>query len=392
MLLAHKIRLIPTPADEMYFARACGVARFAWNWSLATWQTMYAAWKLDPTQPKPSAYTVRKQLNAIKREQFPWMLEVTKCAAETAVLNLGTAYQNWFSSLSGKRRGPKVSAPTFKKKHRGRDSFKVDGMFIQLDGPRIRVPNLGWVRMRESVRFSGKVVSVTISRAAHAWFASVLVETNDVPPRSENQASVGVDVGIKALATFSDGRVVEGPKALTTLLQRLRRLSRAHSRKVKGSNNRRKSARCLARLHWRIANVRNDALHKLSHHLTTEYGFIAIEDLNVAGMLKNGRLARHIADAGFGELRRQLEYKAAQRGVQLEVVNRWYPSSKTCSDCGSINEVLTLSDRFWVCMACGSTHDRDSNAAKNILAEAIRQVNITTPGAGVTVCESSATE
>jgi putative transposase len=169
------------------------------------------------------------------------------------------------------------------------------------------------------------------------------------------------------------------------LLQRLRRRSRAHSRKVKGSANRRKSAQDLARLHWRISNVRSNALHQLSHRLTRDYAWVALEDLNVKGMLSNRRLARHLADASFGELRRQLTYKAAQRGVQLAVVDRWYPSSKTCSGCGALNEALTLGTRVWVCTACGEVHDCDHNAAKNILAESIRTMN-TTPGAGVSAC------
>ncbi|MBU9200046.1 transposase [Burkholderia multivorans] len=387
VLLAHEIRLRPTPAQENHLLRACGTARFAWNWALAEWHRQYAAWKVDTTQVKPSEGALRKQLNAIKREQFPWMLEVTKCAPQEAIRSLGIAYSNWFASLSGKRKGPKVGAPRFKKKG-VRDSFKIHGELLAVDGSSIRIPNLGWVRMREPLRFAGVIKGATVKRRAHAWLISILVETDNLPPRTESQRAVGVDLGIKALATLSDGTVIEGPKALAGLLARLRRLSRAHSRKVKGSNNRKKSAQRLARLHWRIANVRNDALHKLTHHLTSEYGFIAIEDLNVKGMLANHRLARHIADAGFGEFRRQLSYKAALRGVQLHVLDRWYPSSKTCSSCGSLNEALTLSDRFWVCTACGTTHDRDANAAKNILAEAIRQASLTTPGAGVTVCES----
>lgn len=382
MLRVHKIRLVPNVAQESYFLRACGTSRFAWNWALTEWRRQYEAHKLDTAQPKPSEGALRKQLNAIKREQFPWMMEVTKCAPQEAIRALGTAYHNWFSSLSGKRKGLKVNAPRFKKKGQ-RDSFKFDEKFA-VDGPRIRIPNLGWVRMREPLRFRGSLKGATVSRTAHAWFVAILVDTDDIATRTESQRAVGIDVGVKALATLSDGSPpVLGPKALGVLLQRLRRLSRAHSRKQKGSTNRKKSAQRLARLHWRIACVRNDALHKLSDRLTRDYAWLAIEDLNVKGLLANRRLARHVGDAGFGELRRQLEYKAAQRGVQLVVVDRWYPSSKTCSECGTVNEALTLGDRHWVCTACGVKHDRDSNAAKNILAESIR---LMAPGAGVAVC------
>lgn len=382
MLRAHKIRLQPNQAQAQHFARACGTARFAWNWALGEWQKQYEAWKADNSVPKPSEGALRRQLNAVKREQFPWMLEVTKCAPQEAIIALGQAYKNWFDSLSGRRCGPKVQAPRFKKKGQ-HDKFKIHGELIQVDGCRICIPKLGWVRMREPLRFAGRVVGATVSRTAHAWHVALLVDTEDAPARSKSHAAVGVDVGISALATLSDGSSVEGPKALEALLQRLRRLSRAHSRKVKSSANRRKSAQALARLHWRVANVRGNALHQMSHRLTRDYAWIAIEDLNVKGMLANRRLARRLADASFGELRRQLAYKAELRGVHLAVVDRWYPSSKTCSGCGAINEALTLGTRTWVCTACGELHQRDHNAAKNILAESIRT---TTPGAGASAC------
>ncbi len=381
MLRTHKIRLNPTAAQAKHFAQACGVARFAWNWALAEWQRQYEAHKADPTLPRPNEMALRRQLNSLKREQFPWMLEVSKCAPESALINLGQAYKNWFASLSGKRAGPKVKSPSFKKKGRSRDSFKLSvGHFdINPETSRLRIPNLGWVSMRESLRFSGKLVSCTVSRTAHCWHAAITVETEDLPAKSESQAAVGVDLGISALSTLSTGTVVTGPKALGALLHRLRRLSRAHSRKAKGSANQRKSAARLARLHWRIGNVRDNALHQLSHRLTRDHGWVAIEDLNVRGMLANGRLARHIGDQGFGELRRQLTYKAAQRGVVLVTVDRFYPSSKMCSEFGEVNQGLTLADRTWTC-ACGAEHDRDVNAARNILAQSLRDAQLKCSG------------
>lgn len=401
MLRTHKIRLDPTAAQAQHLARACGVARFAWNWALAQWQQQYSAHKADPTQPKPCEMALRRQLNAIKREQFPWMLEVSKCAPESALINLGQAYQNWFASLGGKRKGAKVQAPTFKKKGKSRDSFKLSvGNFDirSSDTPnttehsRLRIPNLGWVRMRESLRFSGQLVCCTVSKTAHAWYATITVETPDIPAKSESQAAVGIDLGVSTLATLSTGGKFDGPKALGCLLQRLRRLSRAHSRKAKGSANRRKSAQQLARLHWRIANVRNDAIHKMTHALTKQHAWIAIEDLNVKGMLANGRLSRHIADASFGEIRRQLTYKAQQRGVELAVVDRFYPSSKTCSACGWVKTDLGLGERGWTCEQCAADHDRDVNAARNILAQSLRdaqareQKETTAAGQAVAAC------
>ena len=247
VLRSHCIRLDPTPTQATYFAKGCGTARFAYNWALERWQAQYVAHLKDPSQPAPNEGALRRELNAIKRTEFPWMMEVTKCAPQEAIRALGVAYKNWFQSLSGKRKGPKVSAPSRKRKGQ-RDSFKIHGNLIAVDGCRIRIPLLGWVRMREPLRFAGNIQSATVSRRAHTWHVALTVETDDLPARSESQAAVGVDVGLNHLAVFSDEQApVEGPKALRLLLQRLRRLSRAHSRKVKGSANRKKSAQRLAR-------------------------------------------------------------------------------------------------------------------------------------------------
>lgn len=371
MLRSHKIRLAPNQAQAVYFAKACGTARFAWNWALDRWNKQYEASVANPAVPSPSEGSLRRDLNSVKREQFPWMFEVTKCAPQEAIIALGAAFKNWFDSMSGKRPGPKMGRPDFKKKGKCRDSFKVHGNVIAVEGSRIRIPLLGWVRMREPLRFDGAVKTCTVSRTADCWFVSLTVETESIPGRTESQGAVGVDLGLLHLAVLSSGEKEPGPKALGVLLGRLKRLSRAHSRKVKGSANRRKSALRLARLHWRIANVRGDALHKLSDSITSENGWVAVEDLHVKGMLGNQHLARHIADAGWAEFRRQLTYKAQMRGVTLAVVDRFFPSSKTCSACDSVNEDLTLADRKWTCACCGAEHDRDVNAAKNLLKRSI---------------------
>lgn len=371
MLRAHKIGLDPNQAQAVYFAKACGTARFAWNWALDQWNRQYEAWKLDSSLERPSEGSLRRQLNAVKRDEFPWMLEVTKCAPQESIIALGVGFKNWFESLSGKRPGPKMARPDFKKKGKCRDAFKVHGNVVTVEGSRIRIPLLGWVRMREPLRFAGQLKSCTISRTAGRWFISLTVETDSAPARTENQGAVGVDVGISHLAVMSTGAKESGPKAMAVLLGRLKRLSRAHGRKLKGSANRRRSAARLGRLHWRIASVRGDALHKLSNSLTRDHSWVAIEDLNVKGMILNRPLSRHIADAGWGELRRQLTYKAGQRGVTLAVVDRFFPSTKTCSECQAVNEALTLADRNWTCACCGAEHDRDVNAARNILKRSI---------------------
>ena len=372
MLRAHKIALDPNNAQATHFARACGVARFAYNWALAEWTRQYEAWKADNSLPKPNQMALRRQLNAIKRSEFPWMLEVTKCAPQLAIMQLGEAFRNFFAK--------RAKYPKFRKKgiH---DRFSISNDQFQIEGRRIRIPNLGWVRMREALRFRGKIVSATISRVADRWFASICVSVSDTDhaaslnlrsiPQAESQGAVGVDLGVSALATLSTGEVISGPKALACLLPRLRRLSRSVARKQKGSANRRKARLKLARHYARIANIRADALHKLTTDLTRRFELIGIEDLNVKGMLSNRHLSRSVSDMGFFEFRRQLDYKARDTGSLVVMADRWFASSKTCSDCGWKLEELPLSVRSWTCPNCGAEHERDVNAAKNLKEYAV---------------------
>lgn len=365
MLIAHRIALDPNNVQATYMARAAGTARFAYNWALAEWKRQYEAWKDDNSLPKPSQAALRRQLNAIKRERFPWMLEVTKNAPQMAIIQLGQAFKNFFAG--------RARSPQFRKKG-AHDRFTLTNDQFAIDGSRIRIPNLGWVRMREMLRFAGKIMSATISRVADRWFVSIAVDTPDNShlPKAENQGAVGVDLGVSALATLSTGDPpITGPKAHKALLDRLRRLSRSLSRKVKGSANRRKAKAKLAKLHARIAAIRSDFLHKLTTDLTRRFHTIGIEDLNVRGMMANRHLARSIADMSFFEFRRQLEYKAAMRGGVVKVADRFYASSKTCSDCGYTLETLPLSVREWTCPACGVIHDRDVNAAINLKNRAV---------------------
>jgi putative transposase len=333
--------------------------RFAYNWALAEWQRQYEAHKADASLPKPSQMALRRQLNSIKAEQFPWMLEVTKNAPQMAIIQLGAAFKNFFAG--------RAKYPKFRKKGL-HDRFSLTNDQFGIDASRIRIPNLGWVRMRETLRFAGKILSATVSRVADRWFVSITVDIPDdlLRPKAENQGAVGVDLGVSALATLSTGESIAGPKAHKALLCRLQRLSRWLSRKVKGSENRKKAKVKLSRLHARIGNIRNDGLHQLTTNLTRRFHTISIEDLNVKGMVKNRHLSRAVSDMGFFEFRRKLDYKAAQRGGMIVVADRWYPSSKTCSGCGHKLETLTLSVREWTCPECGSIHDRDVNAAINL--------------------------
>jgi putative transposase len=356
-------------------ARAAGVARFAYNWALGEWQRQYALCKTDPALPKPGEAALRRQLNAIKRSAFPWMLEVTKNAPQMAIINLRRAFENFFAG--------RARYPTFRRKGRD-DRFTITNDQFSVDGKRIRIPKLGWVSMHESLRFAGRIVSATVSRHAGHWYASITVDTlgaTALPP-AENQGVVGVDLGITALATLSTGETFAGPKALRTLLKKLRRLGRSLSRKVKGSCNRAKARLKLAKLHERIANVRHDSLHKLTANITQRFHTIVIEDLNVKGMLKNHCLARAIADMGFYELRRQLTYKAARRGGIVLVADRWYPNSKLCLDCGYKLDTLDLGVRHWICPACHTCHDRDVNAAINLRNSAVSSIVAACGGEG----------
>ena len=379
MYLAHRIRLDPNDVQATYLARAAGTARFAYNWALAEWKRQYEACKLDPALPKPNETALRRQLNAIKREMFPWMLEVTKNAPQMAIQQLGCGFKNFFEGRAG--------YPKFRRKGRD-DRFTLTNDQFSIKDKFIRIPKLGWLRMCEALRLSGKVVSASIKRVADRWYASIVVDTDaSFLPPAENQGAVGVDLGVMALATLSTGEIVVGPKALRSLLARVKRLARSLSRKVKGSRNYAKAKIRLARLHAgspdrRIADIRRDGLHKLTTSITRRFQIIGIEDLNVKGMLGNRCLARLIADMGFGELRRQLEYKAAWCGGQVVVVDRWYPSSKTCSSCGHRLDMLELQVRRWRCPHCGALHDRDVNAAINLRNMAVSSTVAACGGAG----------
>jgi putative transposase len=369
MLISHRIALDPNDKQATYFARACGTARFAYNWALGEWQRQYEAHRNDPSLPRPSEAALRRQLNDIKVARFPWMQEVTKNAPQQAIKNLGAAFKRFFAG-DGKY-------PRFKKKGQ-HDSFRADNgtdknhlHAVEIKGQKIKLSVLGWVRMREPLRFNGNVKSAVVSRTADRWFVSLTVEIEHVTPVRENQAAGGVDLGVSSLATMSDGSAVIGPKALRSNLARLKRLSRSLSRKAKGSANRRKAKARIARLHARIGNIRKDALHKLTTGLVERFTVIGIEDLNVRGMMANDRLARSIADMGFHGFRRQLEYKAEMRGSRIVVADRWHPSSKTCSACGVVVDALPLAVREWECVACGVHHDRDVNAAKNLMKIAV---------------------
>jgi len=363
---AHKIQLCPNNKQANYFAQACGAARFTYNWALTEWKRQYEAGE------KLSPYKLKKEFNAIKRVNFPWILKVTKCAPEQAFNDLGAAFQNFFRNV---KNGKKPGYPKYKKRG-ARDSFYIANDRIKFDGKKVRVPKLGWVKTRETLRFEGEILSATVSKIAGKWFVAVQVEQKiqDLKPTGP---VIGIDVGIKSLAVVSDGRVFENPRTLQKQEARLRMFQKAVSRKKKGSNNRKKAILKLQRQHHRITCIRKDSLHKLTSAITKGVSVIGIEDLHVKGMVKNRRLSKTLSDASLGELHRQLEYKAQWHRVDVVKADKFYPSSKTCSKCGSVKTDLALSDRVYRC-DCGFEMDRDLNAAINLKNLAV--------GSTVTAC------
>ena len=362
MIFAHKIALDLTGQQEVYCRQAAGTARFTYNWGLAHWQMQYR------NGEKPTAATLKKQWNAIKYERYPWLSDIHRDAHAQPFTNLNTAFQKFFRH--------EAQYPTFKKKGR-HDSFYLANDKVHIQGKRLRIPKLGWVRMREALRFTGKLMSATVSRTADRWYVSFSVQI-DAFPSCENQAGwVGVDLGVTHLATLSTAEHIDGPKPLKAALKQLRRANRTLARRVKFSANWHKAKAKLGRLHARIAAIRTDALHKLTTRLTQSYAEVVIEDLHVKGMVRNHKLARAISDMGFGSFRQMLTYKAEAYGCMVHVASRWFPSSKLCRMCGVLNETMRLQDRVFLCADCGHTEDRDVHAAKNLQRYPGLQGNLT---------------
>jgi putative transposase len=375
---AYRFALDPTPAQERALRSHAGAARFAWNWGLAKCKDRYEAegkWY--------SAVDLHKLWNAAKKADpaLVWWQENSKCAYQEAFRDLDRALRDFTASKKGDRRGRRVGFPRFKKRGRCREAFRFGSGVMRCSGATVTLPRLGTVRTHESARKlarrlengTARILSATVSRTAQRWFVSFTVQVERAVPRCHARpgSAIGIDLGVKTLLTGVDasGNVVTvaGPKALRSSLRRLRRAGRAHSREAKSSANRAKAAARLARLHARVASVRADALHKATSDLASRYERVGAEDLNVAGMVRNRRLARAISDAGFGQARRMLAYKTTWNGGALVTAGRFYPSSKTCSGCGAVKAKLALSERTYACTACGLVMDRDVNAAVNLL-------------------------
>jgi putative transposase len=371
MIRAHKIRLHPTEKQKNYFARAAGTSRFVWNWALAEWNRHYEAGE------KPTALKLKKQFNEIGRQQFPWTWEVTKNASDQPFLDLGKAFTAFFE---GQTHGKRVGRPKLKSKKCSRPSFYEANDQFELGDHRMWIPKLGWVNMAENLRFQGKVTGARVTRSAEWWFVSITVELPDEKPEKRT-AAVGVDVGLNRLATLSTSEGYENQAFLRTSLKKLRQANKRLHRRVKGSKNREKARRQVARLHYRITCMRDDVLHKLTTRLADCYGIVGIENLNLKGLLKNRKLARSFSDAALGKLLNLLTSKVEQRGGQVVKVDRFFPSTKSCHGCGWKWEEMELSDRIFLCQNHQCSYyqfpqDRDHNAALNMLREALRLVGL----------------
>jgi len=346
---SFKTQLDLTNKQKTACARHAGVARHAWNWALDVCRQAY-----QDKEKRPSAIDLHKRLVAEVKTVSAWYYDVSKRAPQEALRNLDKAYKRFFKKLGG--------FPKRKKKGR-RDSFYLEGA-IQIKGKKIRLPVLGWVRTFEKLPTSSPKNCV-VSKQGGKWFVSFKLDHKSQPTAKAVDV-VGVDLGIATLATLSTGKTFDNPKASGRNQAKLKALQRKLGRQKKGSNNRAKTKEKISRLHYRIACIRADHLHRLTSHLAKNHGKIAIEDLNVKGMLKNRKLAKAIADVGFYEFRRQLTYKCEWYGSELVVVDRFFPSSKLCSNCGSRKDRLELSERVYECESCGVSLSRDFNAALNL--------------------------
>jgi len=362
MLRAYKTELDPNNKQRTLLVRYCGVARFVYNWALADRIERY---KQDSAT---NHYEQKRRFNALKGEQFPWVKDVAYVVTESSFANCDRAYRNFFRRV--KAGDKEVGFPKFKSRRHGLGSFTLRGN-IHIAENTVKLPRIGELRLKEDgyLPVNGiKILSANICERAGHWFISLQVEEPDLPVPPVGNGVIGVDLGVKVLATCSDGTVFPNPKSLYRYEKKLAHIQRELSRRKKGSKNRAKSKRRVANLHYRIANIRRYSLHEVSRYLTVRAKpeVIVLEDLNVSGMLKNRHLSKAIADASFGEIRRQLEYKCQWYGVGLKVADRFYPSSKTCSECGAVKPLLKLSERTYVCEKCGAIIDRDFNAAKNL--------------------------
>ena len=365
-IVAHQIELVVNNKQISRLRQHRGAARVAFNHALRDFKAGLDAneWRGDRT--------LRPRFNAVKFKEYPWMNSpnLSMNAGKNAIVSLGVAIKNWNASRQGTRRGPKVGFPQPKKLKRCGYKYQADNGrgSVKVVDNHVVLPAIGPVRLRETPRFTGEVRKAFIKFKGEKWFVTLTYARPADPPVAETGEIIGIDMGLKSLATLSDGAKYQSPKPLARLLVRLRKLNKELSRRVKGSNRRKETKRKLSKLHCRIASIRGDHLHKTTSEITNRPGLgeVRVETLNIKGLMKNRRVARAFADAGIAEFLRQIEYKCRWRGVGFRKADRFYPSSKRCHACREKNDALTLAMRDWACGHCGARFDRDWRAAINL--------------------------
>jgi putative transposase len=387
---AYRYALDPSPRQRRALSSHTGASRFAYNWALEhVRQRMEAKAAGQDVQVPWTLFELRRDWNQAKHQVAPWWAENSKEAYSSGLEGLARALRNWQEAKQGRRSGPRMGFPRRKRKGGGAEScrFTTGAIHLEADRHHVILPRLGRIRTHESTRKlarrleqgTARIMTATVRRTHGRWHVSFTCEvTRTIAPSRHPRATIGVDVGIRHLAVLSDGRLVPNPAALQREQLRLNRLNRQLARRRgprapdgsprQPSKRWRETRRRLARQHARVANVRHNNLHQLTSELVETYGTIVIERLNVAGLLKNRRLARRLADASLGELRRQLSYKSIWAGSVLVEAGRFFPSSKLCSGCGHVKAKLPLSEREYRCELCGMVLDRDLNAARNLAA------------------------
>lgn len=358
-ILAHRIELVPTVQQSNFFAQCAGAARYFWNRSLARWNAEYEAGRKVDSNSLSREITVDRKFDS----SLAWSNQIPRAVISNSVGYLRLAFKRFFENL----KLGSVTRPKFKSKRRSKPAFNPwNGGRLKIEGRRIWIPNLGWVGLREALRFSGRIISGVVSFRAGKWFVSITVETETPEKVRTGDAKIGLDFGCKDMVVTSKNEVITGPKSLKRLMAKLKRKGKQLSRKVRGSSNRAKAKLALSKLHNRISNIRDAFQHELTTRLVLANSAIAVEDLNVKGMTGMQSLRKSLFDQRLSTLRYMLDYKSKLYGCLLHVVDRFFPSSKTCSSCGNVKDLLSLSERVYDCEACGSSLSRDHNAAINL--------------------------
>ena len=355
MQRAHKIRLYPTKEQEVQLLKTAGTSRYAYNWALAEWKKSYADYADGKSTVKPSALKLSARWT---QERPEWAEEVNRGSQTKAILNVGVAFQNLWRGIG--------KYPKFHKKGR-RDSFYVDNSKAYISGNRINLPKIGKVKLAEPLRYTGKILSYTVSHYAGQWHVAVQMEVPDAEhPCKQLDSVVGIDVGLKHIAVASDGSVLDAPESLKKLEKKLRDRQRALSRSQRNSANHRKLLLRKQKVQNRINNIRQDVTHKFTTAIAKNHGIVVVEDLDLKGMMRQAQhrsMRRSLSHSMMGLVLQQLAYKAKE----LRKVDRFFPSTKTCSRCGAKKDSIDLNERTYVCSECGAVVDRDMNAAINLM-------------------------